>query len=181
MIRYILVILAIFSTTTFYGQQLVSKSGEIRFFSKTPLENIEAVNQQVNIVMDTLKGSIVIKVLLRSFVFEKALMQEHFNENYVESHKYPISVFKGKVINHDSIHYQKEGNYYLEVAGDLTLHGITHHVEHHGTLEISNNKIEVKAQFMLSPEHYKIKIPRGVRKNIASQVQITVNATLIGL
>ena len=81
------------------AQRYITKNGHIKFYSETPMETIEANNHQVNSALDIATGDFVFKVLMKSFEFEKALMQEHFNENYVESDKYPNATFKGKVLN----------------------------------------------------------------------------------
>ena len=81
------------------AQKYITKNGYIKFYSETPIETIEAHNRQVNSALDRETGDFVFKVLMRSFEFEKALMQEHFNENYVESENFPNATFKGKVTN----------------------------------------------------------------------------------
>ena len=107
------------------AQKYITKTGHIRFYSDAPLEKIEANNRQVNSALDAATGNFVFKVLMKSFEFEKALMQEHFNENYMESDKYPNSTFVGKVTNLSTIDFQRQGKYPAEVDGKLTLHGVT--------------------------------------------------------
>ena len=97
----------------------------IRFYSKSQLEKIEAVNRQVNTALLVQTGDFVFRVLIKSFNFEKALMQEHFNENYLESDKYPEATFLGKIINIKDINFTKEGSYPATVEGKLTIHGQT--------------------------------------------------------
>jgi YceI-like domain. len=88
-----------------------TKSGKISFYSKSSLENIEAHNKSVTCVLDTKTGNLQFAILMKGFEFEKALMQEHFNENYVESHKFPKADFKGQVTNNAMINYAKDGSY----------------------------------------------------------------------
>src|SRR5687768_4455396 len=100
-----------------------TKTGKISFYSKAPMEDIEAKNKTVAAVMDIKTGALQFSVLMKSFEFEKALMQEHFNENYVESDKFPKADFKGSVVNNSSVNYSKDGTYNTMVKGKLTIHG----------------------------------------------------------
>ena len=81
-----------------FSQKYLTKNGSIRFYSETPMETIQADNKQVNSALDVQTGDFVFKVLIKSFLFEKALMQEHFNENYMESDKMPDATFTGKIL-----------------------------------------------------------------------------------
>lgn len=104
--------LLFFAVLTVQAQdRYLTKAGHIWFLSETPLEKIEAHNRQVNCALDMKTGEVAIRVLIKSFEFEKALMQEHFNENYMESHKFPTSMFNGKVLNISSVNMAKEGVY----------------------------------------------------------------------
>lgn len=164
--------------TTSYAQKYITKNGHIKFFSSAPLEDIEANNYQVNAALDLETGDMVFKVLIKAFEFDKALMQEHFNENYMESDKYPNSVFKGKVVNLDEIDFSTDGENKAVLKGDLTIHGETHEVEVPGVFEIAGDNIEAMAVFTVSLEDYKIKIPKAVTDNIAKEIEITVFAEL---
>lgn len=159
-----------------YAQKFISKNAHIRFFSSAPLEDIEANNYQVNVALDTENGDIVFKVLIKAFEFEKALMQEHFNENYMESDTYPNSIFKGKVTNIDDISFIEEGEYPTKVKGELTIHGVSNVVEIPGVFIRTESFIKILAVFQISLKDYNIKIPRAVTDNIASEVEISVNA-----
>lgn len=98
-------------STSGYSQKYITKNGHINFFSHTPVEDIEADNHTVNCALDTQSGAFVFKLLMKSFEFEKALMQEHFNENYVESDEYPSAILKAKVINIKEIDFNQDGKY----------------------------------------------------------------------
>src|SRR5687767_5579481 len=106
----------------------IDRNGKASFFSSAPMEDIEAHNNQAVSILDIKSGEIVASMLMKSFNFRKALMEEHFNENYIESNKYPKSTFKGKVTNLDQFDVTKNGKYTLDVAGELTLHGVTQKV-----------------------------------------------------
>ena len=110
-----LVIIILFSISLTKAQKYTTKSGTIHFSSETPMEKIDAVNRQVNSALDVATGNFVFKVLIRGFEFEKALMQEHFNENYMESETYPNSTFVGKVLNIKDVNLAKDGIYKVVV------------------------------------------------------------------
>jgi polyisoprenoid-binding protein YceI len=105
-------------------------------------------------------------------------MQEHFNENYVESDKYPNATFVGKVINIKNIDFQKDGTYPAEVEGKLTLHGVTKDIKEKGTLEVKDGKIRGISKFLVKPSDYNIKIPSTVMANIAESIEVTVDVSL---
>ncbi len=152
-----------------------TKDGYISFFSKTNAENIEAHNRKVTSVVDAATGQIQFAVLMKAFEFEKALMQEHFNENYVESDKFPKAEFKGKIVNVSDINFAKDGSYPANVVGDLTLHGITKPATAKGTFAIKGTGVEAKAVFKIVLADYKIAIPSVVKDQIAKEIEIRVN------
>jgi len=174
----LLVIIICVAATAGYGQKYITKNGYIRFYSETPMEKIEAHNRQVNSALDIATGDFVFKVLIKSFEFEKALMQEHFNENYMESDKFPDATFTGKIANQSAIDFTKDGKYDAEVEGDLKIHGEIKKVKEKGIFEISGGKIIGKAVFMVHLADYKIKIPNTVVNNIAEDIQVTVEVNL---
>ena len=102
-------------------------------------------------------------------------MQEHFNENYMESDKYPKSIFKGKITNIDKVNFQKEGNYPVTVKGTLELHGVTKDVETNGTFKVAGEGVESVAEFVVTLEDYKIAIPGVVKDKISKTAKIKVN------
>ena len=163
---------------TGFSQKYVTKNGYIRFYSESPMEKIEAINRVVNSALDAATGDFVFKVLLKSYVFEKALMQEHFNEKYVESDKYPNSTFIGKVTNIKDVNFAKEGSYPVTIEGKLSIHGETKQITEKGTFEIKNGKVLGKAKFNLLLADYKISIPGAVTNNISKSIEITVDVVL---
>jgi len=160
------------------SQKYMTKNGHIKFYSETPVETIEAHNVQVNSALDISTGDFVFKVLMKSFEFEKALMQEHFNENYVESDKYPNAMFKGKVQNIDEMDFSKPGEFDAVVDGELTIHGVTQEIHEIGLFKVTGEKVKAEATFILKPEDYKIKIPNTVINKIAEEIEITVDISL---
>ncbi|PJC61805.1 MAG: YceI family protein, partial [Flavobacteriales bacterium CG_4_9_14_0_2_um_filter_32_27] len=147
--------------------------GEISFFSEAPVENISAVNKDVKALINAKNAEVAFIVTNVGFKFEKPLMEEHFNENYMESHKYKVSVFKGKIIN--EIDFTKDGTYEVTAKGTLDIHGVTVEREIKGTLTISNGKINLTTAFDVLLKDHKIKIPKIVVKNIAEFVKVILN------
>jgi len=175
----LLLIIGLLTSETAFSQKFMTKNGSIRFYSETPIETIQADNKQVNSALDIQTGDFVFKVLMKSFVFEKALMQEHFNENYVESDKFPNATFQGKISNLSAIDFTREGTYEVNVDGDLTIHGVTKKISEKGTLTIkAGDKISGQSKFMVKPADYDIKIPAAVVKNIAETLEVTVDIEL---
>ncbi|MEP6712241.1 MAG: YceI family protein [Ferruginibacter sp.] len=155
-------------------QKLFTKTGTVVFFSKAPVENIKAKNNKLLSVWDVATGQIEFSVLMKGFEFEKALMQEHFNENYVESDKYPKATFKGIVETPKNLFSGVDGNYSVVVNGTLTLHGITKPVMIPAKVQVNNKIISASAAFIILLTDYNIKIPAIVADNISNHIQITV-------
>lgn len=159
------------------AQKYVSKNGHIRFYSHTPMENIEADNRQVASILDISNGEIVFTLLEKAFEFKVALMQEHFNENYMESDKFPKASFKGKITNYSKVDFKKDGVYPAEVAGDLSLHGVTKPLTTKGTIQVKGTAITAMAKFVLVPQNFDIKIPQLVENKIAKEMEVNVDIT----
>jgi len=157
------------------AQKYIAKTGHVWFYSHTPMEEIEAHNRQVVSILDASTGDIVFNLLNKSFEFKVALMQEHFNENYMQSTKFPKSTFKGKITNLDKIDFKKDGTYTAEVTGDMTIHGVTKNITTIGTIEIVNGVITAKAKFKVIPKDYGIQIPQLVENKIAKEMEVTVD------
>lgn len=156
------------------AQKYITRTGYIGFYSHTPLEDIKADNNQVASVLDVSTGEIVFQALIKSFHFDKTLMEEHFNENYMESEKFPKSGFKGKITDFPAVDLKKNGIYNITVEGDLTIHNVTNKVSTKGTLEVVSAGINASSRFNIVPEDYKISIPGVVRDKIAKNLEVTV-------
>lgn len=173
-----IIILALVINTV-QAQRYVTKNGTITFFSETPVENIRAVNKSVNSALDAETGQFVFKVLLKSFQFKKALMQEDFNENYVESDEFPNAVFQGKISNLKEIDFDKPGTYNIQVKGDMTIHGETNKIDESGTFEVTDNEtIKGNTNFSVKLEDYNIKVPKIVTEKVSEIIDIEVNIKL---
>ncbi|GIV34778.1 MAG: hypothetical protein KatS3mg031_2313 [Chitinophagales bacterium] len=157
-----------------HAQKYFTKTGHIWFYSHAPLEDIEAHNYQVSSIMDAQSGEVVFKVTMTGFQFPNALMQEHFNEKYVESDKFPESVFKGKVTNIAEVDFSKNDTFKVQVEGELTIHGVTRPIKAEGTLTPREGKVHVESLFQIAVADYNIKIPAAVKDNIAKIIDIHV-------
>ncbi len=152
-------------------------SGEIAFFSETPVENIDAQNKTLKALLNIKTNEIAFVVTNVGFKFEKPLMEEHFNENYMESDKYKLSVFKGKITG-ENLDYSKDGTYKVKANGTLDIHGVKQEREIEGDITVKEGKIILTSKFNVALKDHKIKIPKVVVKNIAEVVEVTVNINL---
>jgi hypothetical protein len=169
---FILILLFVFLSVN--AQKYMTKNGFIGFYSHTTMEDIKADNNQVAGVLDISTGDMVFQALIKSFHFDRALMEEHFNENYLESDKFPKSVFKGKISNLPAVSFSKNGTYEVTVEGDLTIHGVTNKISTKGTVEVVAGGINASAKFNIVPEDYKINIPGVVREKINNNLEVTI-------
>ena len=176
--KLILAIAALLIIQSADAQRYMTRTGRITFFSSTPLENIEAINNEASCVMDAATGEVAFQVPIRSFRFEKALMQEHFNENYMESDKFPKADFRGKVTDISNVNFSKNGVYQVHVSGKMTIHGVTRDVATPGPITLKDGTATAAAKFKIRPADYDIKIPSVVAGKIAEEIEVTVNSVL---
>ena len=176
--RLVLISGLIIFTGSLFAQKFITKNGFIQFYSETPMETIQADNHSVNAAYDHESGMFVFKVLMKSFEFEKALMQEHFNENYVESDQFPNAIFKGQIVNNSDVDLSNSAEIAVKVKGDLKIHGVTKTVEEEGVMKIDGDMIHTTATFILKPADFDIKIPGAVVKNIAEEIEVRVDVNL---
>jgi hypothetical protein len=157
-----------------------TKTGKIGFDATTPKspENIDGVNKNSTCVLDSKTGDIQFSVLMKGFEFDRALMMEHFNENYAESDKFPKTVFKGVIENNSAVNYTKDGTYPARVKGKLTMHGETKDISTEGKISIKSGKIAVVAEFIAILAEYKIEVPQLVADKVAKTAKITVDCLL---
>lgn len=171
------VICLLFVAVTLQAQdKYFTRSGKVAFYSKTDMENIEAHNTKGTSVLDSKTGALEFAVLLKAFEFEKELMMEHFNENYVESDKFPKSSFKGTIADISAVNFQKDGVYPVKIKGQFTLHGVTKEIATDGTIEVKGGKPTGKASFDILLADYNIVVPNVVKDNISKSVKIDIIA-----
>ncbi len=175
--KQIIILLAVVSLsfTHVNAQKIFTKNGTISFFSKTSLEDIKADNNQVMSVLNTQTGEFQFSMLIKSFRFQKALMEEHFNENYMESDEFPKATFKGAITDIKAVNFSKDAVYTVTVNGDLTIHGVTKKASAAGTITISAGKVSAASKFPVKLSDYNISIPKLVKDNIAETIEVTVN------
>ncbi|HJW29354.1 MAG TPA: YceI family protein, partial [Saprospiraceae bacterium] len=166
--RWVLLLLAGFGISGIsFGQTYFSKTGKVRFISDAPLEKIESYNNNAYVVLDVITGALECSVLIQGFHFQKALMQDHFNENYMESHKYPKGWFKGSITNINEVNLQKDGDYPVKVQGNITLHNVTKPMTASGHILVKGGQVSAISSFTLTILDYDISVPKVVKDNIS--------------
>ncbi len=167
----ILVICSLILSISVLAQKFSVEKSYIKFFSKASIEDITAENKMASGIFNEGTSEIVFSIPIQEFQFDKSLMKEHFNEKYLESEKFPKSTFQGKILEYKP---DATGEQKATASGKLTIHGVTQEIQIPGTIEKSNGKILMKSKFIVKLEDYKIKIPQLLWKNIAEQVEVTV-------
>lgn len=174
-----IIALAFVTLPTVKAQKYMTRTGTINFESRAEVDDdVRAVNKSVNCALDATTGDIVFMVLVKSFEFKKALMQEHFNENYMESEKFPKAIFKGKIDNLSAINFSKDGTYDAVVSGDLTIHGVTKKVTQKGKIKVAGSNVTLLSDFQVALADYNIEIPSMVAEKISKDIFINCNLLL---
>lgn len=158
------------------AQNFSTKTGKISFFSSTPLEDIKAASEKLMAIVVSKNGQMAFQVPIRSFTFAKGLMQEHFNENYMESDKYPYAKFKGTL--NPKIDLTKDGEYAVTADGTLSVHGVDKRRVIPGKIQVKDGKIRILSNFDVACVDHQIKIPTLVIKKVAEVINVNVDATL---
>lgn len=176
--RYFLIFACFVSS--FYAKAQIYKNQSINvvFFSETPIENIEAVAKKASSVINFETDSIVIRIPQTEFHFKKSLMEEHYNENYMESTKYPYAVFRGKF--DQKIDPKKPGVYKVKTKGYLEIHGVRQNREIEGTIEVAD-LVKIHSEFFVKTADHKIEIPKIVFANIAENIKVTIDGQYVFL
>ena len=177
-IKFVISGFLLLASFAMHAQKFYTKSGKISFFSSTPLEDIAATNKSVVALLDSKTGDLQFAAQMKGFEFRKALMQEHFNSDYVESNKFPKSEFKGQVTTNSEINYTTNGTYTAKVKGKLTIHGVTKDIETTGSITVKDGKLTLGSSFDVLIADYKITIEKLYRDNIAKSVKVTIDCTL---
>ncbi len=159
-----------FTTGTVYKTSL----GKVSFFSKTPAMNIEASSQVLNSIISPDNNTLAFTIQNTSFKFKNSFMEEHFNEKYMESDKYPRSTFSGKI--NEQVDLRKDGVYNVTATGKLSIHGVEQPRTISGELTISGSTLHLKSSFNVKLVDHKIEVPTLVFEKIAEEIQITVDS-----
>lgn len=175
--KTILLTALLVSSIAVFSQKYKTTTGSISFHSHAALEDIDAKNNQATALLDPSNGGLAFIVFIKSFEFDKSLMQDHFNDNYMNSDTYPKSTFEGSITNNHDVNYGKNGTYNVNVSGKLTIRGVTKDVSSAGTATVSGTSITLKSSFKIKLEDYGIKNDKV--KNISSDIEVTVNSTLV--
>lgn len=174
----IFALLCLFQVGYAQGQTLYGTStGEVSFYSDTPLETIEASNKKTGSIINATSREIAVQMKITDFNFPNKLMQEHFNENYLESEKYPTAVFKGKI--KEQVDLSSAGTYPVTAEGNMTIHGVTKPVSVKGTVVSSGADLRLDFKFQVKPEDYQIEVPSLVVTKIAETIDVTGKMTLV--
>jgi polyisoprenoid-binding protein YceI len=178
--KYITMILLAWLTVNQAGQDIYAcKNASINLYSSAPIEDIEANATNGVSVFNAGTGELDFSVPIRGFHFPKALMEEHFNENYMESDKYPKATFKGKIQEHPDL--SKDGTYPVTATGEFQVHGVTQTRTITGNLKVSNGVVTMTSEFMVKCADHHIEIPQIVFHHIAESIRIRVSATYASL
>lgn len=161
------------------AQTFVGKSVKVSLYSSTPVEDIKASSTTGSAVLLAQTQELAIQVPIKSLVFDRKLMQEHFNENYMESDKYPLAKFKGIV--EPKIDCTKDGEYMVNAKGILTIHGVDQARNISGKITVKNGLVSLESNFEVTCVAHQIKIPKLVFTKIAEVIQLKVSGTLTPL
>lgn len=175
MIRTIIVMLAALIGFHADAQKFASERGVISFYSHAAIEDITAKNEKATALFDAATGAVAFVVPIRDFQFAKSLMQEHFNEKYMESEKYPKSTFQGKIVGYNA---ESQGMQQVNARGKLTIHGVTRDVDIPGQMTTGAGGVAMACKFMVELKDYNIDIPRLMWQNIAERVEVTLDFNL---
>lgn len=172
-------LLFVLSTVTMVAQdKMITKTGQMVFEASVPsFEEVKAKNESVSCVLNTKTGEIAALALQKGFRFKIALMEEHYNENYVESDKYPKATFKGKIENFDLSKIDKTGKSYI-IKGTVELHGKSKEITINATIKKVDAGLEIKSDFVLNSDDFNIEIPSVVSKKVSKKVNVSLHFLL---
>ena len=176
--KIFLTLLILFSLSNFAQTKMITKSGKVTFEASVPaFEEVKAKNQAVTCVLNTSTGEIASLVLIKGFRFKVALMEEHFNENYMESDTYPKATFKGKIDNFDISKLSETAKEY-NIKGKMEMHGKIKDITIIASIKKSGDGIQINSDFNLNTDDYDIEIPSVVSKKVSKKVAVTLDATV---
>ena len=178
MMRQFIFLGLIAMTSVNWGQTYSTKSGTLSFEASVPsFEEVSAKNESVSAIFKTETGTFACLTLVKGFRFKVALMEEHFNENYIESSKFPKTTFKGTIVVFDLKTLNDTEQSFI-AKGTLSLHGVEKQVEIPVQLGINGDALVMSSQFNLKPEDFNIKIPKVVSSKIAEDIEVVLELVL---
>lgn len=164
----------LFSSVSVFGQKYMTKTGTIKFFSHTTMEDIKAENRKVVSALDSKTGALEFQLLMKGFDFTNDLMEQHFNESYAESDKYPKATFKGKVTDITKVDFAKDGSYTTEYTGKLTIKDVTKDITGVATFVVKGTKVTATSKLKIKPKDYNISIPATAAAKIAEDIDVDI-------
>jgi hypothetical protein len=172
--RLVVLFTALLIGSTMFSQKMITRSGEIKFDATVPgaMDEVIGTNKTVSAIFDKSTSDLVVLALVKSFKFKSSLMEEHFNENYMESDKLPKASFKGKVFNYNG----KAGSY--DVEGDLTIHGIANKVKTKMAVVNDGEKLMISGAFTIKLIDYKLDVPALAKKTLSETAKISIKLVL---
>jgi polyisoprenoid-binding protein YceI len=172
--------LALFSSLTYAAQAQVytGKTINVEFYSHTPVEDIKAKTPVMTSVVDFKTNSFAFKIPVKTFDFPNDLMEEHFNENYLESAKYPNATFTGKMASSDKIDLSKDGTHNVIAEGVLEVHGVKQDRKLPATLTVKDGKVKIDCKFNIHLSDHKIEVPSIVVSKLSEDIAVTVNVAM---
>ncbi|KAF2511507.1 YceI family protein [Flavobacterium zhairuonense] len=169
--------LLLFVGNSVFSQKIMTRTGQVKFEASVPsFEAVAATNNSVSAILDKSTGEFAVLALIKAFKFEIPLMEEHFNENYMESSIYPKATFKGKIIDFDASKLSVSKKY--DVEGDLTIHGVTKKIKTKVSLALKDGKLYLSNNFTVKAQDFNIKIPSVVKSKVSEDVKIALNFIL---
>ncbi len=174
--KIFLVAASVAITNIMQAQIYMGKTCVTHFFSKTSMKDIEAKSNTAKPVLDAASGNFQMRIQNTSFKFESSFMEEHFNENYMESEKFPYATFKGKI--NEKVDYAKDGEYKVTCTGSMEMHGTTNQITTSGTLTVKGKEVTIVSKFKVKPADYKIKVPSLYVKEIAEEIDVDITTVL---
>ena len=171
-----LILLCLLFSTQLIAQHYYSEKGQVSFFSEAPIENISAINEDVSAIIDSQTGGFAFRLKIKDFTFPNSLMQEHFNESYLESEKYPLSTFTGVIANFSDLDLSTEQRFL--VNGSLSIHGISKDAQMKATAQMKNDELHITSTFDVVLEDYAIDIPKIMMYKIAEVINVVVDIKL---
>ena len=166
----VILLIAVSMSFVAHAQVYKSTSSDVSFYSKTPMEDIYAQTKKAKAAVNLNTKKVFIKIKMISFKFEKPLMEEHFNEKYVETEKYPNAIFSGVILGEDDL--SKEGTYQVKVKGVLNIHGVEQNRIVDGNVLVKEGTVELTTEFKVALENHKVKVPKVVVKKIAEVINV---------
>lgn len=158
------------------AQMYVGSSSKVQFFSYTAVENIDATSSSATTVLNTATNQVACEMKIKDFKFKNGLMEEHFNENYMESDKYPKASFRGKI--NETVDYTKDGTTSVTMTGDLTIHGVAKPRTINATVTVKGETITVDSKFAVTVKDHNITVPEAMGAKIATVVSVTMHTEM---